>query len=233
LTGEERWRGGDAQISYASPSIMTIQGVEQIVMVNESTVTGHDPKTGSVLWSHDWPGQSYGKATVSQAVWVDASHVLLSKGYGGGAEMLDFTNSTPPDFVAKSKWKNKALLKTKFTTAVCRDGYLYGLSDGILECVEAETGKQMWKDSRNGRIGHGQLLLVRNHLLISSEDGRCILGRVDHRSFQRIGELQVLRGITWNTIAIAGDRMLMRNGEEAACVELPTVGTNRPTEPPE
>jgi outer membrane protein assembly factor BamB len=43
-SGRERWRGGSAQISYASPSMMTIRGVEQIVVVNESTVTGHNPE---------------------------------------------------------------------------------------------------------------------------------------------------------------------------------------------
>ncbi len=221
LTGEERWRGGKAQISYASPTIMMIQGIEQIVNVNESTVTGHEPKTGNVLWSHDWPGSSNGGATVSQAVSIDSSRVFLSKGYGGGAEMLDFSESSASSFIIKTKWKNALLLKTKFTSSVYRDGFLYGLSDGILECVDANVGKRMWKDARHGRLGHGQVLLVGNHLVISSEDGRIVVGRVSSDAFQKIGEVSVLSGIIWNTLAIAGNRCLIRNGEQAACVELP------------
>ncbi len=220
-TGAEKWRGGHDQISYASASIMSIQGVEQVVVVNESTASGHDPETGDVLWSCDWPGESNGGASVSQAVLIDSSHVLLSKGYGGGARMLNFTASSPPIFVVSTQWKNASLLKTKFTNVVYRDGYLYGLSDGILECVRAVDGKRMWKDARNGRLGHGQLLVVGKHLLISSEDGRCVFGRADPSSFQKIGEISVLSGISWNTIAIAGNRVLMRNGEQAACLEVP------------
>ncbi len=45
-SGEVRWTGGDDQISYASPVLLTIDGVEQVVSVNETTVTGHDPATG-------------------------------------------------------------------------------------------------------------------------------------------------------------------------------------------
>lgn len=225
-TGDERWRGGDAQISYASPSIMEIQGVEQIVIVNESSVTGHDPADGKVMWSYDWPGQSNGGASVSQAVSIDPSMVLLSKAYGGGSLMLDFSKSTRSAFIVTSKWKNLTLLKTKFTSAVYRQGYLYGLSDGILECVRAEDGIRKWKDTREGRLGHGQLLVVGKHLLISSEDGRCVLGRASPDSFHKLGEIPVLTGVTWNTIAIAGNRVLMRNGEQAACIEVPLEDAN-------
>jgi outer membrane protein assembly factor BamB len=221
MTGEERWRGGKSQISYASPSVMTILDSEQIVIVNESTVTGHDPQSGVELWSHVWPGQSNGGATVSQAVSIDDQRILISKAYGGGAEMLDFSESSPPKFVVKRKWKNTSLLKTKFTTAIYCDGYLYGLSDGILECVDAESGKRTWKDTREGRLGHGQVLLVGKHLVISCEDGRVVVGQARPDAFHKIGELPVLTGITWNTLAIAGNRLLMRNGEEAACIEMP------------
>jgi outer membrane protein assembly factor BamB len=220
-TGEERWRGGESQISYASPSVMNIQGVEQIVIVNESTVTGHDPANGTVMWSYDWPGQSNGAASVSQAVSIDPFLVLLSKGYGGGSKLLDFSHSTKSAFVVSPKWKNITLLKTKFTNAVYRDRFLYALSDGIMECVRAEDGKRMWKDTRDGRLGHGQLLVVGRHLLVGSEDGRCVLGRASPESFHKLGEIQVLTGVSWNAIAIAGDRVFMRNGEQAACVEVP------------
>jgi len=222
-TGEERWRGGEAQISYASPTVMSIQGVEQIVIVNESSVTGHDPANGSVMWSYDWPGQSNAAANVSQAVSIDPFLVLLSKGYGGGTSMLDFTHTTKKAFVISPKWKNHTLLKTKFTNAVYRDRFLYALSDGILECVRAEDGKRMWKDARDGRLGHGQLLVVGRHLLVGSEDGRCVLGRATPDSFHKLGEIPVLTGVSWNAIAIAGNRVFMRNGEQAACVEVPLV----------
>ena len=44
----------------------------------------------------------------------------------------------------------------------------YGLDDGILACVDLETGKHDWK---GGRYGHGQVLLSRNWLLVQAENG--------------------------------------------------------------
>ena len=57
-SGREAWRGGQTQISYASPSLITLGGVPTIVIVNESNITGHDPQTGAVLWEESWPGSS-------------------------------------------------------------------------------------------------------------------------------------------------------------------------------
>jgi len=42
------------QIVYASPTLVTVARRRQIVIVNESTVSGHDPTNGKQLWSdHD------------------------------------------------------------------------------------------------------------------------------------------------------------------------------------
>ena len=49
---------------------------------------------------------------------------------------------------------------------VQRDGFLYGLDDGIFACVDLADGSQRWKE---GRYGHGQGLLVRDLFLGGSE----------------------------------------------------------------
>ncbi len=67
---------------------------------------------------------------------------------------------------------------------------------------------------------------VGGHLLGSSEEGDLVLGRVDENGFEKLGEIHVLEGITWNPLAIAGDRVLLRNGEQAACVEIPLASSD-------
>ena len=49
-----------------------------------------------------------------------------------------------------------------------RDGYFYGLDDGLLACVEVESGERKWK---GGRYGSGQTLLVDDLVLIQTESG--------------------------------------------------------------
>jgi outer membrane protein assembly factor BamB len=206
------------QISYASPAIATLGGKRQIVIVNESTASGHDVATGERLWSHPWPGSSSTQANASQAAIVGNDWLLLSKGYSGGAELLEFTDATPPHPI--SKWKDHRLLQTKLTNVVAFEGHIFGLSEGILECVEAASGKRKWKAS-GGRYGHGQILGVGDLLLVLSEKGRLALVELNPQKFVELGAIQALEGKTWNNLCLYGNKLLIRNAEEAACYELP------------
>ena len=94
---------------------------------------------------------------------------------------------------------------------------MYGLDDGILACLELATGELKWKD---GRYGHGQFLLVRDVLLVSAENGEIVL--IDLAPTQRLelARFRALDGKTWNPPALAGELLLVRNDQEAACYRL-------------
>lgn len=209
--------GAPDQISYASPSLATLAGQRQIVIVNESTVSGHDPATGRLLWSHPWPGQSNAQANASQAVAVGEDRLLLSKGYSGGAELIQLA-ADGQRLTAKTLWKNPRVLQTKFTNVVVHQGHAYGLSEGILECVDLTLGQRRWKA---GRYRHGQILGVGNQLLVLDEEGRLHLVAADPAEWRERGALPVLEGKTWNNLCLVGKKLLVRNSQQAACVELP------------
>jgi outer membrane protein assembly factor BamB len=207
------------QIGYASPSLATLAGRRQIVIGNESTVSGHDPATGNRLWSFPWPGHSNGDACNSQAAVVDDRRLLLSKGYSGGAELIEINEGKGPDeFTATSVWKVPRVLQTKFTNVVIHAGHAYGLSEEILECVDLDSGKRKWKA---GRFGHGQILGVGELLLVLSEEGELNLVELNPNKFISHGSIQALEGKTWNNLCLYGKRLLVRNAQEAACFTLP------------
>jgi hypothetical protein len=58
--------------------------------------------------------------------------------------------------------------------------------------------------------------MVNGTLLIISEDGQIIA--VDRATGKPVGQMSVLEGVTWNTFAVAGPYMLVRNGTEAVCL---------------
>lgn len=219
LTGDRRWQAGDRQISYASPTLATLGGVEQILSVNEDNVSGHDPRSGNVLWQHAWPGNSAASASCSQPVPVGGDRVFLSKAYGFGAVLISVSRQPDGSWQTAEVWPRKSsLMKTKFTNVVVRDGFAYGLSDGVLECVEIASGERQWK---SGRYGHGQILLVGDRILALGEDGVLHLVAAEPTGFQELGEFPVLEGQTWNNLCLFGRRLLVRNGQQAACYELP------------
>ena len=155
-SGEPAWRAGDDLASYSSPVLATLAGVRQIVVLNQSSVAGHDPATGRVLWTHDWPRTA---PTVAIPLVVSENRVLLSAGYGVGSRLLQI--SRDGDAVNQTLVWESPRLKAKFTNPVLHDGFVYGLDDGVLVCLDLATGERRWK---SGRYGHGQTLLVGNRL---------------------------------------------------------------------
>ncbi|MEZ6015187.1 MAG: PQQ-binding-like beta-propeller repeat protein [Planctomycetota bacterium] len=213
-TGALIWEGPPRDISHSSPNIATLAGVEQVLVVNVDTVSGHDPKTGALLWEHPWPGKTSADANNSQPVPIAPDKVLVSKGYGQGSQLLQLTASAEGALTAAPVWTSRRALRTKFTNAALRDGYAYALSDGILECVALDTGDRVWRD---GRYGHGQVLLVEDLLLVMSEEGELsLVEATPERENHVLGAIQALDGKSWNTIALYGDLVLVRNGTEAA-----------------
>ncbi len=216
--GEKVWTGGKRQISYSSPSLANYGGVRQIVIVNEDTITGHDPATGKVLWEAKWDGSSNSTASTSQSVEVGDDRLFVSKGYGGGAALYQIKRGDDDRFSTKLLWKNHRVLKTKLTNVVSKDGYVYGLSDGVLECVDLQTGQRAWAGKDQG---HGQVLRVGDLLLITQEWGGLALVALDPTDYKELGSIQALDGKTWNNPALSGDLLLVRNDQEAACYQLP------------
>jgi outer membrane protein assembly factor BamB len=218
-SGKLLWKGGQRQISYCSPRLATLAGVEQILILNEATASGHDLKTGSVLWEHQRPGRTNADPNVSQAVPLADDKVLLSKGYGGGAILLKLEPADDGKLATEVVWKNPRVLKTKFSNVAVLNGYAYGLSDGVLECVNLDDGEQKW---RQGRYGHGQILRVGDLLLVLSEEGEILLVEAtpDRRN-NVLGRFQAIEGLTWNNLALYGPYLLVRNAEDAACYKLP------------
>jgi outer membrane protein assembly factor BamB len=217
-TGELRWRGGSRQISYASPSLNTLAGIRQILIVNEDTVAGHAIDSGKELWSFPFAGHSNSDASASQAVAVDHDRVFVSKGYYGGATIYKILKNDAGKWSAEPVWQDARKMKTKFTNVVVRDGFIHGLSDGILECLAIDDGHRRWK---KGRYGHGQILGVGDLLLVLAESGELVLCELNPEKQVELARFQAIEGKTWNTFALYGRRVLVRNGEEAACYELP------------
>ena len=217
VTGRLAWTGGDCQASYSSPVLTTLAGRRQILIVNQDFVSGHDPATGHTLWKHPWPGSSSTNANVSQAVPVPNDRVLVSKGYGGGAKLLQISQTDHDQWQVAEVWSNSRVLRTKFCNVVLHGEYVYALSDGILECVELASGRRVWKQ---GRYEQGQVLGVEDLLLVQAESGEVALVEATPSGHQELGRFAALDGKTWNNPSLYGRYLLVRNAEQAACYEL-------------
>jgi outer membrane protein assembly factor BamB len=107
-------------------------------------------------------------------------------------------------------------MKAKFCNVIEKGGFVYGLDDGILACVDLASGRRRWKQ---GRYGHGQILLVGELLLVMGEGGEVAL--VEPGNGRELARIAVFDMKTWNPPALAGRYLFVRNHREAACYRLP------------
>lgn len=122
-------------------------------------------------------------------------------------------------WTVQERWTNDGL-NPYFNDFVVQDGYAYGFASNGVACADLKDGERKWTA---GNYGHGQLVLLReqNLLLILAELGDIALIRATPDGFQELGRLPAIKGKTWNHPAVAGDVLLIRNGEEMAAFRLP------------
>jgi len=213
MTGAPVWKSQNDRQAYVSPMLVTLAGRRQIVVVSSSRAFGLEPGNGSLLWSYDWNTDM--GINVSQPIMVDANRFFISSGYGKGAALVEVTGSGNA-FNARTVWEN-VNMKNKFNSSVLHQGYVYGLDEGILSCVDVKTGERKWK---GGRYGYGQVLLASGHLIVITDAGDLVLVRATPDAHTEVARFSAIQGKTWNYPAIAGGRLLVRNGNEMAAYNI-------------
>lgn len=212
-TGAPVWRVLNDTQAYVSPMLVELAGRRQIVVVSASRVVGLAPANGALLWEYAWDTDN--GINVSQPIMVDQNRFFISSGYGKGAALVEVKGSGN-SFTASTVWENTNM-KNKFNSSVLYNGYIYGLDEGILVCLDVNTGERKWKD---GRYGYGQIILAGSHLIVTSDKGDVALVKATPSAYTEVARFTAVQGQTWNYPAIANGRLLVRNSNEMAAFDI-------------
>jgi outer membrane protein assembly factor BamB len=214
LTGKHIWSVLDDQYAYASPMLVQLAGQEQLLVVTVNRAVGLQVSDGALLWTTPWIVKQHNRDN-AQPVILGPNRFMLSAGYGTGSEAVEISR-TGKGFEAKALWQN-TLMKNKFTSSVFWQGYVYGLDEDRLVCLDAQTGERKWKD---GNYGYGQMVLAGGSLIVLSGEGQLALVKASPERYEELAHFQAIEGKTWNHPAMAGGRILVRNELQMACFEL-------------
>jgi outer membrane protein assembly factor BamB len=217
-------RGGKAKASYCSPMLATLAGKQQILVFDAAGLVGFDPDDASELWRVAWTSDF--DINAAQPVVLDDTHVIITS--QAGCALLELS-ANEGQWTATEKWRNR-LMKCSYANPIAHNGYLYGLDEGIMACLDLTTGKRLWK---KGRYGHGQILLSGDLLLVLSEKGELALVEATPEEYRELSRIQAIEGKTWNNPVLVGGRALVRNHLEMACYELPLANPNEPRDAPQ
>jgi outer membrane protein assembly factor BamB len=212
-TGKQLWTALDDKQAYVAPMHVTLLGVPQYLVVSAKRFMGLSLDRREVLWEFPWVTDH--DASAAQPIVIGDQRIFYSSGYGTGAAVIELTK--PGDrFVVREVWRN-IRMKNRQSSSVLLDGFIYGLDEGILACIDASTGELKWK---GGRYGHGQVLLADGHLVITTEDGELVLVAASPEKLREIARVPAVEGRTWNVPAFADGILLVRNAEEFTAFDL-------------
>jgi len=212
-SGKVAWSALDGRQSYSSPMLVTIADEPQLLVFSATRVMGLSPANGSLRWEHPW--QTEPDVNASQPIVIGKNRVFLSTGYGKGATVIEITPNAGA-FSVREVWRN-IRMKNQFTSSVMHEGFIYGLDESILACIDAATGDLKWK---GGRYGHGQVVLASGHLIVLTEDGDLALVRATPERHDELVRFHAIDGKTWSHPALDNGVLLVRNVREMAAFDL-------------
>ena len=212
-TGKIAWTALDDRTAYSSPMLVTLAGVRQLLVLTAERLAGLTPDGGRVLWEYPWT--TYNDITVAQPLLLGSGRVFISSGYGVGAAVVE-VSASGDRFSVREVWRNNRM-KNRFSSSVLHEGFVYGLDESILACIDPATGELRWK---GGRYGYGQVMLASGHLVVLTEDGDLALVRATPERHEELVRFPVLNGKTWNHLAMAGGYLLVRNLAEMAAFDV-------------
>lgn len=214
-SGEIVWSVECGEDGYSSPQLCRILGEDLIVAITKLGMTLIDPASGKLRLNYDWKVDGYRSL---QPQMVDEKTILLPSGMGFGTRLVEFEKAGE-SFATNDLWTSRKL-KPDFNDFVVYQGHIYGFDALVFTCIDVATGEAKWK---GGRYGKGQVLLSEDSglLLIASEEGDLVLVKADPAKHNEVGKMKAIEGRTWNHPVLIGNRLYIRNSQEAACYELP------------
>ncbi len=208
-TGVERWSWkGDAP-AYASPILVELGGVRQIVTQSRSKIVSVDASTGGLLWSMPYT-TAYEQNIVTPVVWHD---LLIFSGVNNGVMAVK---------AAKTVWQNKDVSMYMSSPVVSGDS-IFGFSHrnkGQFFCLDAATGSTRW--TSDGRQGDNAAVVAAGSvLLLLTTEAELIVARNSAKSYEVLRKYTVADSPTWAHPVPIGKGILIKDATTLALWNLP------------
>src|SRR6185503_12629399 len=194
--------------AYASPIIVTLAGVRQVVTFMQKDVVGIDAATGKSLWKI--PAKSQYDENAVTAVSYKDMVVFSREGQGLTAIRLAKESAA---LVPQEVWNNKEN-QLYMNTPVLLGNTLYGLSarqKGQFFAIDADTGKTIWQSP--GRMGENAAILnLGGHaLLMLTNEANLIVQPAASKAYAPLVQYSVATSPTWAHPLVFGRRIIIKD----------------------
>jgi outer membrane protein assembly factor BamB len=224
-TGEVQWQSLDDAASTSSPVLFT--GGERppgatpdVVFMTPLRIVGLDPLDGTLRWEHAMVFQPQG--TSPTPIGVSDKIVASTQAHGALAVQVGKKDEKQ---TAEQAWQNKEM-KSYFSSGVSAGELLFLVTNVIdplpatsICCLEAKTGKELWKKEKVGYFHAGLIRTGDGKLLVLNDAGLLTLIEVDAKGAKEVARAKVCGG-TLVTPALAEGRLYVRDDQNVICLKL-------------
>jgi outer membrane protein assembly factor BamB len=212
-TGAQVWMARRKSISWASPILAQTAFGPQVILCSESTVDAYDPLTGKALWSQEClsgevaPSPAYSNGMVLAAnEYAIAAGIQLTQGATG--------------IEAAIAWEYDELLPEVSSPVGDGERFYYGTSHGILVCLDAKTGEQLWEAELDSSF-YSSPVLVGDRLYILDTAGNMYIIKASS-TYELMATIPTGED-TYATPAFLDGRIYLRAVGHLYCIEQPNV----------
>lgn len=158
--------GGDFRKAYATPLLIDFDGRQQLLTIGSKAAYSYDPATGREIWKLNHAGFSPAARPV-----FDGKNAYVATGNGKG-EMLSVRVDGQGDVTdTHINWRNGRGFP-RMPSPVLVHGLLLMVSDsGIVSCLEAVSGKELWQERLGGDYA-ASLLYGDGRVYCFGQDGK-------------------------------------------------------------
>jgi outer membrane protein assembly factor BamB len=196
--------------SYTTPTLLRYDNKVEIVVTGGDCVTGHDPATGAELWRGTGFNPDKNPAyriIASPVVYDDVVYAptrvrpLIAFRAGGRGD------------ISKSHKLWSFMNGPDVPTPVTDGKYFYSVNDrGILWCLDAKTGQEIWGGQRiKPAIYSSSLVLADGRIYVTNEDGLTTVIKAGPK-FEVLAEND-LNDYTLSSPAISGGHIFLRTAQ--------------------
>lgn len=204
-TGEIVWRIKRPDIdTYGTPIVTKVAGRDQLLLGGGGYMTSYDPATGKILWKCKGPTDE----TTSNSVAFNTDTIFVTGGYPKPYIAMGIRADGNGDVDdTHVLWTNKRAM-SYVPSPLYHNGLLYVLNDdGIITCLDANTGKPLFSQRLGGDYSASPLLLG-NRIVLCSEQGLVTTIAAGNK-YKELSQLDLVESI-FATPAVGPDGVYIR-----------------------
>ncbi len=219
-TGKVVWKNQSFDLSPSTPTLINVDGQEQLVVVLADNAVGVNPDNGELLWKH--PHQCDWGLNITPPLWGPAGGdniLFISSAYSGGSRALELHQAGGKTTV-KELWANRRM-RVHHTTMV-RLGELVFASSGDfgpapMTAIEVKTGNIVWQDRS---FPKANFVYANGKLILLDEDGQLALVSLSPQGMKVISKAAVLNRTAWTPPTLAGTNLYLRDRRMLVALDL-------------